>query len=376
MKEYRKYLEFGALVLLAAALIWWFGRRLDWAQVKEALRRSDWRLIGVASVIIAIAYLFRALRWRAFLAPLTKASLREIWIATTVGFGAVLLIGRMGEVVRPVVLPMRDRRVRPAASFVTIMIERIYDSMTVVFVFALNLLWFSPSAGNTSAFLRVRQFGLLLVVLGTIGMVALICFRLKSQTVIGWVENIFSRLPRLPTRAKKAVLSLLDQLARALRVLSHPRDLAATIGWTLLLWGSVVVGNLFIFRAFDLRVSGRPFGLIESLFILGWSMVGSAVPTPGGAAGAFHAATGAGLFFVGIEKEQAAAVAIVLHLVDFGPAALFGLFYFLRGDVNLSRLRNLTKPEAVEHAVEDEAIVPDEARKENELQTASAGERL
>ena len=99
--------------------------------------------------------------------------------------------------------------------------------------------------------------------------------------------------------------------------------------------------------------------------------MGSAVPTPGGAAGAFHAATGAGLFFLGVEKEQAAAVAIVLHLVDFGPAALFGLFYFLRGDVNLERLRSLTKPEGVEHAIEDEKIVPDESP--NEMSPADAG---
>lgn len=374
MSESRKYIEFSALVLLAAALIWWFGRRLDWAQVKVALGRSDWRLIGVACVIIGIAYLFRALRWRAFLAPLTKSSLREIWIATTVGFGAVLLVGRMAEVVRPVVLPMRDRRVRPAASFVTIMIERIYDSMTVVFVFAVNLLWFRPSGGETDAFLHVRQFGFGLVLVGTICLVALVWFRIRSQTVIGWVEGLFRKWPRLPARATKAVLSLLDQLARALKVLSHPRDLAVTVGWTLALWGSVVVGNLFVFRAFDLRVGGHPFGLTESLFILGWSMVGSAVPTPGGAAGAFHAATGAGLFFVGIEKEQAAAVAIVLHLVDFGPAALFGLFYFLRGDINLTSLRNLAKSEAIEHAVEDEKIAPDDA--DAELGTASTVDRL
>lgn len=359
MKTSRKYIEFAVLVLLAAGLIWWFGRLLNWAQVKEALRQSDWRWIAVACVIITIAYLFRALRWRAFLAPLTKASLREIWVATTVGFGAVLLVGRMGEVVRPVVLPMRDRRVRPAASFVTIMIERIYDSMTVVFIFALNLLWFRPSSGNAEAFHHVRQFILALVVVGLIGLVALVCFRIKSQTFIGWVEGLFGKWPRLPVRVKTAVLNLLDQLARALRVLSHPRDLAATVGWTLLLWGSVVVGNLCVFRAFHLQVGGHAFGITESLFILGWSMVGSAVPTPGGAAGAFHAATGAGLFFVGIDKDHAGAVAIVLHLVDFGPAALCGLFYFLRGDISIANLRNLIKSEAIEHAVEDEKIVPD-----------------
>jgi uncharacterized membrane protein YbhN (UPF0104 family) len=136
VSKYRKYLEFTALFLLAGLIIWWFGRRLDWDQVKLAIRKSDWRLILLASVIILIAYFWRAIRWQALLKPLTEASLREVWVATTVGFAAILLIGRAGEVVRPVVLPMRDHRVRPAASFVTIMIERLYDSVTVVFLFA------------------------------------------------------------------------------------------------------------------------------------------------------------------------------------------------------------------------------------------------
>jgi uncharacterized membrane protein YbhN (UPF0104 family) len=77
-------------------------------------------------------------------------------------------------------------------------------------------------------------------------------------------------------------------------------------------------------------------------------MVGSVVPTPGGAAGAFHAATAAGLIFLGIHKETAAALSIVLHLVDFGPALIFGLFYFIRGDLSISRLRTLISPAGAE----------------------------
>ena len=59
---------------------------------------------------------------------------------------------------------------------------------------------------------------------------------------------------------------------------------------------------------------------------------------------------------LGVGREQAAAIAIVLHLVDFAPAALFGLFYFLRGDINMTRLRSLISASAVEHAVEDEKV--------------------
>jgi hypothetical protein len=49
-----------------------------------------------------------------------------------------------------------------------------------------------------------------------------------------------------------------------------------------------------------------------------------------------------------------------MHLVDFGPAFLFGLFYLLRGDISLARLRSLTSSEAVEHAVEDENVLTGE----------------
>jgi len=364
----RRYLEFGFLLLLAGLICWWFGRGLDWAQVRIAVQQSDWRLIAVAAVIVCSAYLIRAFRWRALLAPITPASLRELFVATTVGFTAVFFFGRMGEVVRPVVLPMRDRRVRPSASFVTIMVERIYDSMTVLLLFSLNLLWFRLPLNSVAELSRVRTTGLALVLMAIVGLVLLSWFKRKSEGIVAWLDHQLSGLRLIPVRVRRAVISLLQQLAIALRVLSNRRELAATAGWSLLLWLSIAGANLLVFRAF-----GMNFGLSQGVFILGWSMVGSVVPTPGGAAGAFHAATAAGLLFLGIAREQAAGVTIVLHLVDFAPAVVFGLYYFLRGDINLARLRALASPESVEHAVEDETIEPAPALRAEELETAVAG---
>ncbi len=351
MAKYRKYLEFAVLLLLAVAIIWLAGRGLNWAQVKLAVESSDWRLILLGCGVVLLGYLWRALRWRAFLKPLANASLREVWIATTVGFGAVLLIGRAGEIVRPVVLPMRDTRVRPAAAFVTIMIERLYDCLTVILIFAVNLLWLKPTAGSSGDFSRARTAGLALVGLLGLAVFLLIWFKRRSDDLIGWLDRgIIAKSP-LRARLKRALLSTLDQLATALSVLSDVRQLGISIVWSLLLWFSVAFANLLVCRAF-----GLPFGMAQILFVLGWSMVGSAVPTPGGAAGAFHAATGAALVLLGVGRDQAAAVAIILHLVDFAPAALFGLFYFLRGDINIARLRALISVKAVEHAVEDEPV--------------------
>ncbi len=362
----RKYLEFGALCLLAAVILWWFGRKLDWLEVRHSVSRANPYLLGLAILAISLAYVFRAVRWGALLAPLCHASLRNLWVATTVGFGAVFLFGRAGEVVRPVVLPMRDPNVRPSAAFVTIMVERIYDMIAVVLLFAVNLLWFRPPANASVEFGRVRLAGIILLGVAFAGVFGLTQFRKKSRGAIGWVRNALEGRRFIPARASKAILSILEQLASALRVLVDARELAVTVGWTAMVWLVIALAQLLVFRAFGLQ-----FGITQTVFVLGWSLVGSMVPTPGGAAGAFHAATAAGLIMLGVQRETAAAIAIVLHVVDFGPALVFGIYYIIRGDINLSRLRARTSSESVEHAVEDEPIMSDELFGEKELETAA-----
>lgn len=352
--NYRKFLEFAGLCLLATALLWWFGRKLDWVQVRAAVRNSNPYLLIIATLIVSLAYFARAFRWRALLKPVAPSRISDLFAATTIGFSAVFLIGRAGEVVRPVVLPMRDPRIRPSASIVTIMIERIYDLMAVVFLFALNLLWFQPPASMVADFPRIRTGGIVLLGTVALGIASLIWFRRKSTTVVGLFNRLFERWAFIPRRLTKLVIGTLEQLARALRVLVNFAELAETIFWTAVLWLGVAFANLLVIRAFGLN-----FGLSESIFVLGFSIAGSLVPTPGGAAGAFHAATAAAFILLGVDVETAAAISIFLHIVDFGPAAIFGFFYLIKGDLNISKLRALASPEKVEHVVEEEALAPD-----------------
>ena len=339
-QSYRKYIEFAVLCLLATALLWWFGRNLNWAEVGRALRDADPYLLIAAVVIVSVAYFFRAFRWGALLKPLSAARFADLFAATTIGFSGVFLIGRAGEFVRPVVLSMRDPRVRPSASLVTIVVERIYDMSAVALMFAINLIWFKPPTAVDVSFERVRIAGWGLLGATILGIVFLVWFRAQSSLVIGFFERLFSSWRFIPRRLTGLVLRILEQLAQALRVLVNLTELLETIGWTALLWFGIAAANLLVMRAFHLQV-----GLGETIFVLGWSLVGSLVPTPGGAAGAFHAATAAGLLFLGVKKETAAALSIVLHLVDFGPALLFGVFYLIRGDLSLSKLRTMISPE-------------------------------
>ena len=338
-KSYRKYIEFVALCLLATVLLWWFGRNLDWREVVQRVSHANPFLLIIAVAIICLAYVVRAFRWRALLKPLVSTRLPDLFVATTIGFSAVFLIGRAGEFVRPVVLPMRDPRVRPSASLVTIFVERIYDMMAVALMFALNLIWFQPVVSEEISFGRVRIVGFGMLAATILGLIFLMWYRTKSAWLIDIIERRVTHWRFVPQRLTNLVMRMLEQLSQALRVLVNARELAETIGWTVLVWFGIALANFLVMRAFGLHV-----GVSETLFVLGWSLVGSLVPTPGGAAGAFHAATAAGFLFLGVEKELAAAVSIVLHLVDFGPAVLFGVFYAIRGDLSISRLRTLVSP--------------------------------
>ena len=348
----RKYLKFIALALLAALILWWFGRGLDWKEVGEAVGSADWRLLSAAVVVISVGYLIRAFRWRTLLAPLTKANLREVFVATTVGFAAIFIFGRAGEVARPVVLPLRDRRVRPAASFVTIAVERICDMTLIAVLFALNLLWFPVPAERAAEFANIRRSGVVLLAVILLGLLGLAWFKRRSQAAIGWLDKRLKRLSFIPQRVANGVLHLLEQLARSLSIFVDARELMATAGWTAALWLAVGIATWCVLHAF-----GLDFGPKEALFVMCWGLVGSMVPTPGGSAGAFHATTKYGLHtFLAVDENKAAAIAIIMHLVFFGPALVFGLYYFLRGEVSLKRVRELASPEAVEHAVEEKGL--------------------
>jgi len=339
-QSYRKYIEFAVLCLLATALLWWFGRNLNWTEVGHAVANADPFLLIVAVLIISAAYFVRAFRWGALLKPLSAARFSDLFAATTIGFSGVFLVGRAGEFVRPVVLSMRDPRVRPSASLVTIVVERIYDMTAVTLMFGINLIWFKPPFALDISFDRVRTAGWALLGVTMLGIAFLIWFRWKSSLVIGFCERLFASWRFIPRKLAKLVLSLLEQLAQALRVLVNLTELFETIGWTAMLWLGVAAANFLVLRAFHQHV-----GFGATIFVLGWSLVGSLVPTPGGAAGAFHAATAAGLLFLGIQKETAAALSIVMHLVDFGPALIFGVFYVIRGDLSLAKLRTMISPE-------------------------------
>ena len=348
--DLQKSLKFILLFLVAAFIFWFFGRNLNWQEVGESLRKANVFYVALATLVICFGYFLRAKRWQVLLEPITETSIKDLFATTTVGFAAVFFVGRMGEIVRPMWLPMLDKRVRPSSALVTLGLERIFDLAALICFFSINLIWFNVPAGRESEFGYIKLIGNLMIGGAVAFLLGLIIYQKYSAYFIGLAEKLTDR-KFIPRRLRKIFLSLMRQLAAALQILKNRREIIAVAFWTSMLWLSIAVPTWLVILAFDLPVRVT---LSDSLFIMGFAAIGSLIPTPGGAAGAFHAATAGGLLFLNISKQDAAAVSIVMHLVYFAPALIFGFYYLFHGDISVAQFKELLSGEHAAEEVEHE----------------------
>ncbi len=358
----RKYLKFILLLLFAIFIFWFFGRNLDWKDVGDSLRQANPVYIALATLVVCLGYFLRAIRWKVLLEPITETSLKELFATTTVGFAAVFFIGRAGEIVRPMWLPMRDKRVRPSAALVTLGVERIFDLASLICFFSVNLLWFDAPAGHEKEFGYVKLLGNVMLACTAIGFFCLFLYQKYSPQLIAWAERVTDK-KFIPRRIRLLFLSLMKQLAASLQILKNWREILSVVFWTFLLWLAIALPTWFVILAFDLPVK---ITLGGALFVMFWAAMGSLIPTPGGAAGAFHAVTAGGLIFLNVPKQDAAAVSIVMHLVYFAPALIFGFYYLFHGDISIKQFRSLLSSE---HAVEE--IESESPNRKVELQSTN-----
>src|SRR5260370_5146736 len=132
----------------------------------HAIRRANPLLLFLSLVAIYACYAVRALRWQVFQTTLGPSHFWEIYKITLAGFSAMFLLGRLGELVRPVLLS-RKEKLPLADMFGIYALERIFDiaSMAVIAAIALFLFQSNPLVGGATT---TAASALFLVVTGGI----------------------------------------------------------------------------------------------------------------------------------------------------------------------------------------------------------------
>jgi uncharacterized protein (TIRG00374 family) len=335
-------LRIGVSLLLMVVLLAFFLWNVDFEETMQGLSQADPRLIVVASLLALLSYWARAIRWILILRPVTRVRHSSALLATAVGYAAITLLpARMGDIIRPVVLAKRDR-FPVSASLASILTERVFDLWTVVLFFLVFLVWppamasLDAAAEDNLRLLRVSGYAVGVGLVTATGLL-LGLFRFQDR----FVGLLTRPVARFAPRWRDGFASFLNHFLDGLRVLQRPRDLLMTMVSSFVVWYIVY---------WQIKVALLAFGLDMPLrvafFLVTLTVLGLAIPTPGGVGG-FHKATQVGLTsFFGVGLNLATAVAIVYHAICFLPITVIGLLCLPLVGIKLSDVRDAGTEEA------------------------------
>ena len=340
----RAHVRTALVLLLAAGLLFLFLRNTDFSAVAAEMGRARADLLVASVLVTGLTYVLRAARWQYLLLPIGKVGLGLALKATVIGFAATALLpARAGELLRPYLLA-RKAGFSATATFATIIVERLLDTITVVLLFAAYMLVFDTgmSTADATTFGQIKIGGA--IAGAACVLVLVVLFFLAGHP--GTLQRLALGISKvLPASLAERATSLVRTFAEGLAIVRQPKRLAAAVVFSLPLWLSIAAGIWLVTRAFHIEM---PF--TGSFLIVALLVVGVAVPTPG-AVGGFHYfyKLGATAFFAA-SPDKAVGAALVLHAVSFVPVAIAGLILMAQEGLSLSRLGAVTRSTGVEGA--------------------------
>ncbi len=339
-----RYLRFIAIIIASCGLLAFFLSGLDLVAVWREVRGGHSGLLFLTLVTTASLYVVRTWRWQMLLRPIGRARFGNALRATIIGFGlSAMLPARPGEVVRPYVLARREG-FNTAATFSTIVVERLLDLVTVLLLFGGFLTLSDPGLERADPrVFEAVKIGAAVSAVGALVAVWLVFLIAGRPEVLDRILRPLVRI--LPRRAAELVNGLAEKVSSGFAVVRQPVVLAGALVLSVVHWVMVAFCVWTAVSAYRLAV---PF--TGSFLLLGLLVVGVSVPTPG-AVGGFHAALQIGLTaFYAAQPDKAAAAAIVLHAISFVPVALVSLVLFIPEGMTIAVMRRAASKDVLPEA--------------------------
>jgi hypothetical protein len=329
----------GILVYLSRDTI----RKISWDKIGDSLRQADVPRLLLALLGIHVCLALRSLRWTRFSRYLERAQYSSIYVSTVIGFSALFFLGRAAEPIRPLLIARKDG-VSVSSEFGIYVLERMFDMASTVVLAAIALLAVrhQPTTPEGRAlFAAARTTGIALLVGLAIGVAFLIYLRLhgaarlehrmeawRVSSLVGW---------------RKRVAGLVAGLSEGLQAIRSFNDffIAVTISaahWTIIAIIYYLVAGSFGGQLAELQLS-------DAVLVLAFTMAGSTVQLPTVGGGSQVASYLAYTTILGVHKEPAAAVSIVLWLITFAGSTVLGIPLLIKEGWSMGDLRRMARDE-------------------------------
>lgn len=299
---------------LGGVILWWMYRGMDWETLHTALTSEmNWTWMWLSFPFGILAQVFRALRWRQLLKPLKEhARVHTSVNAVFLSYASSLVVPRVGEVLRCGVLKRYD-----GCSFTrgvgTVVTERVVDMAMIALlslvVFVLQIpvfMRFFHETGlslggflgqfTTAGWLVTAACGILVLLTGYV-LLRRFQFMTKTRSVIA------------------------DLTAGLLSI----RKVEGKVAFWFYSLGIWVCYFLHFYLTFFCFASTASLGFSVALvaFVVGTFAV--LVPTPNGA-GPWHFAVKTVLMLYGMNGNEGALFALIVHTVQTLLVAALGLY--------------------------------------------------
>ncbi len=327
-----------ALALLTGVVLYrWRSTPFQWHKFFATLTAVDWHWLAASIVLMLLTYIGRALRWEVMLRPLRpKSSFKGLCSATVIGFTAVVLLGRAGELVRPYLIALKER-VSFSSQMASWLLERILDTIIVLLIFGVGLTKIPDRGLHLSPGLEwfVRAGGYIIASICGICGVFLVVFRNFSEAA---QSRILGALTFLPESSFRKVEKTLTAFSQGMQSTRNHGFLLLLILYTLLEWSVIIAAYYALFQAFSATSS---LGLIDTLIFVGFVSLGSIVQIPGIGGGVQVATVVVLTEIFGLSLEASSGLALLIWVLSFVIVVPFGLLSAFHEGINWNKFKHL-----------------------------------
>ena len=311
-------------LMLTTILLVGLYRYADWDFDWSLFVSSLWNIqpVWLAASIVAtfLTFVARAGRWQVLLNPLKSIRMGPLISTNVLGFSAICLVGRAGELFRPLWLT-RHEQVPFTASVATILVERFLDSLMLIALFGWALLLVKlPSAAEHTVTL-MKNTAWVMLAGSVVLMIFLFFFRSNVERIIRYVPVV-------------RLASLLKTFSEGLSFLDKGRSFVLALFHSVVVWITIVLQFWFMLLGMNLH-----FSISAATLVMVGAAIGSIAQIPG-VGGGFQAGYVFCMttFFI-IPPEQAIATSLVAWVSSVVPTVIMGGLYMVSHGLSLKELR-------------------------------------
>ena len=324
-------------------------RNFDWVRLWRSIvgARLDYLLLSV--LLVYSTFFVRAIRWRFFMAPIKAASLWVLFVGQVLGFSAIFLIGRPGELVRPAYIAKKEN-VPMSAMIAVWLLERVLDTIAMVVLFAAAL-YFEPvnpdTAKGMSVLHAMHEGGHVLFAFTALLVLGLVLFRLKAASMTAGALKLFSFLPARPLRSFG---HFLRSFGEGLSVIRDWKGLAGSVVTTAVLWVINTTTFWLVYKSVRHHHGHLPW--LAAALTLFCAALGLIVQFPGIGGGYQVGIILALTEIFNVPAEPATGASILIWIMMSVPCLALGLILLVHEGLSIGKLEAITEEEEQEVAQE------------------------